>query len=288
LASNVVPIGNATGPRTPAGKRRSSMNALKCGLYSPATVIQHVESVEEFNRFARAIVADLGAGSTLEIALAERLCSALWRGRRVRRYEAERLSEVAGRAELITKTAANFRGQVVTIEGYADSVAALRSPAPIPADTLRLAVLGFACLYDHPEVAPLSAKRLCHALTDLACEASAPAKVVRREVNAARKLMPRELACAEADEFVDTTSWMLRQVAKKVRDEGSAIDDKARRAAQTNALLLPRDEAVRVEDAERRIDRQVTAALADFRAVRELTTVSLDDDTRTYANARAR
>lgn len=86
------------GPKTIAGKRRSSLNRLSSGLYSN-TMVTRGEDKDEYLRFARAIVADLDVQTTLEMACAERVVSALWRSRRARRYEQAHLNKAADEAE---------------------------------------------------------------------------------------------------------------------------------------------------------------------------------------------
>jgi hypothetical protein len=86
------------GPKTVAGKRRSSLNRLSSGLYANA-LITRGEDKDEYLRFARAIVADLDVQTGLEMALAERVVSALWRARRARRYEQAHLNKFEDEAE---------------------------------------------------------------------------------------------------------------------------------------------------------------------------------------------
>lgn len=270
MAGNVVPIARATGPRSLAGKRRSALNALKGGLYSPATVLRHVENPEEYNNFARAIVGDLDARTTLEMALAERLCSALWRGRRVRRFETERLSGLADRAPLIAKIAANVRVKAHAIRRYAAAIAALDLRTSIDAEILRDAALGFECVYGAVEGAQEASTWLCGEFSRLARRSHTSSKAVRSALAMARDAMPPELAEEGPLAFVNSTAKMLFAVAGNVEHEATAHDAAAERA-QANALLLDADEAARVDDAERRIDRQIARALVDFQAVRGLT-----------------
>ena len=74
------------GPKTPAGKRRSAMNALKVGAFSKSTLLPS-EDVKEFSAFARAIHADWLPASTTERTLVELLISTLWRHRRLQTVE---------------------------------------------------------------------------------------------------------------------------------------------------------------------------------------------------------
>jgi len=271
VAGNVVPIARATGPRSLVGKRRSALNALKGGLYASSTVLRHVEDVGEFNNFSRAILADLDARSTLEVVLAERLCSALWRGRRIRRYETRRLSELADRAPLITKIAAKVRLSAHAIRRYATAITALDSRTSVEAETLMDAALGFDCVYGKIEGAEEASTRLGDDLSRLARRPRASSKAVRAALAVARDAMPSELAENGPAAFAESTAKMLFAVADNVEREADANDDAAERA-HTNALLLDPNEAARVDDAERRIDRQIARALTDLQTARGLTT----------------
>ena len=62
----------ATGPRTDAGKQRSSLNATKHGMYSERPVIPG-EDPAEWDRFRKEILANLDPGSFMERELAESL-----------------------------------------------------------------------------------------------------------------------------------------------------------------------------------------------------------------------
>lgn len=270
MAGNVVPIGGATGPRSLAGKRRSAQNALKGGLYASSTCVRHLEDIGEFNSFARAIVADLDARSTLEIALAERLCSALWRGRRVHRYEAEKLSEAADRAEVIVKTANRVRLSADAIAKYGHAVAALARPGSIDAVTVRTAAEGFKTVYGPGTGAEEPATALHDALEYLTLrDRPVPSKAVRAAIVGANRSMPLGLAGDDGAQLIKSTAHMLHEVARRVSLASDGEQTKARRA-QTDALLLDSHEVARVDDAERRIDRQIARALADFQAARGL------------------
>lgn len=76
----------STGPRTPKGKARSSLNAIRHGALSARSLLpwEDPEELEELRRgFARALQ-PVGA---LETELVERLVSSAWRRRRVERVE---------------------------------------------------------------------------------------------------------------------------------------------------------------------------------------------------------
>ena len=78
----------STGPKTEAGKYRSSMNGLKHGIRAERPVIMNAESVDEWVEHRRAILEDLNPVGPIETALAERIVGYFWRIHRVARHEA--------------------------------------------------------------------------------------------------------------------------------------------------------------------------------------------------------
>lgn len=71
----------STGPTTPAGKGRSSRNAVRHGL-SAETVITAVEDIQDYRAFESAVISDYDARTAVERELVLRLASLLWRLRR--------------------------------------------------------------------------------------------------------------------------------------------------------------------------------------------------------------
>ena len=83
----------STGPRTAEGKRRSSQNARKHGLYSNAnsfwdTAIALGEDPREFNRLLRGLVLARQPADTLEMVLVEDIALLIWKKARLDRAEA--------------------------------------------------------------------------------------------------------------------------------------------------------------------------------------------------------
>ncbi|MGH9815689.1 MAG: hypothetical protein ACRD6I_06385, partial [Candidatus Acidiferrales bacterium] len=71
-----------TGPRTAHGKRRSSRNAVKHGIFSKVAVIKG-EAQAEFNSLLRGLRESLRPVGALEQLLVEKLASLAWRYRRM-------------------------------------------------------------------------------------------------------------------------------------------------------------------------------------------------------------
>src|SRR5215467_12125497 len=71
----------STGPTTFEGKQRSRCNAIRHGL-TAETVIAAFESVDDYEAFQGAVIADYDAETAIERELVLRLASVLWRLRR--------------------------------------------------------------------------------------------------------------------------------------------------------------------------------------------------------------
>jgi hypothetical protein len=82
----------STGPRTPAGKRRSSQNARKHGLYSHAqffwdAAIELGEDPREFQDLLDGLIAARLPADTLEMVLVEEIALLIWKQARLERSE---------------------------------------------------------------------------------------------------------------------------------------------------------------------------------------------------------
>jgi hypothetical protein len=77
---------DSTGPRSKAGKRRSSRNAIRHGL-TAETVIEPLEDAEDYSAFEEAIAASFDPETAVERELILRLASLLWRLRRATSIE---------------------------------------------------------------------------------------------------------------------------------------------------------------------------------------------------------
>jgi hypothetical protein len=71
----------STGPRSEAGKRRSSQNARRHGL-TAETVIEPIEDIDDYKAFEASVTAEYDAETAIERELVLRLASLLWRLRR--------------------------------------------------------------------------------------------------------------------------------------------------------------------------------------------------------------
>ena len=80
------------GPKTAAGKARVGLNALQHGIASARLVVPG-ENPTEWELSRQGIVDALGPAGPVELALAERVATALWRLRRVTAYETAAIAE---------------------------------------------------------------------------------------------------------------------------------------------------------------------------------------------------
>ena len=89
-AANLTNARQSTGPRTPAGKRRSSLNALRHGLFTEAfteAMKAFGENPADFDRLHRDFVLSFDPQTPFEAALVEDLARLWWKKRRLDRGE---------------------------------------------------------------------------------------------------------------------------------------------------------------------------------------------------------
>jgi hypothetical protein len=79
-------ITKSTGPRTPEGKIRSSLNALRQGLTGRVVVLPH-EDLNAYQAFCKELFADLAPETALERQYAQTFCDTQWRLNRARSIE---------------------------------------------------------------------------------------------------------------------------------------------------------------------------------------------------------
>lgn len=89
----------STGPRTPEGKAKTSLNALKHGLRASSLAVPVLESPEDWEVHRTLVLRDLSPAGYLEAVLAERVAATLWRLGRVVRYESDVVSNAIRAAE---------------------------------------------------------------------------------------------------------------------------------------------------------------------------------------------
>ena len=91
IAANRFNAKLSTGPNTAEGKAAASCNSVTHGLTSYSGLLPG-ETLEDFSDLRARVFAELAPGSAIEIELAERIASLLWRLRRVPAFEAALLA----------------------------------------------------------------------------------------------------------------------------------------------------------------------------------------------------
>ena len=103
LRSQTSPVNGAksAGPTSPEGKRRSSRNAEKHGLYSNAVLLQN-ESAEDFTALSESYYRRFLPANRPESDLVDQMIAATWRLRRLAAIEAAALDHAmdAGHLDL--------------------------------------------------------------------------------------------------------------------------------------------------------------------------------------------
>ncbi|HWR15643.1 MAG TPA: hypothetical protein VN577_12495 [Terriglobales bacterium] len=91
------------GPKTPAGKSRSSFNAMRHGLLAKTVVLEN-ESTQAFEALYSELVNRFGPADGIELGFLEEMATSFWRMRRAWAIEAslldQRLSEQSGPDEV--------------------------------------------------------------------------------------------------------------------------------------------------------------------------------------------
>jgi hypothetical protein len=108
IAANRSNAQRSTGPRTPNGKAKVSVNALTHGLTGRDIVLPN-ESPDEFDAFRAGLLISLAPQGALEAELANRIIAEAWRLRRVPTFEAALFRR--GHQELLVKQAAESVSQ---------------------------------------------------------------------------------------------------------------------------------------------------------------------------------
>lgn len=87
----------STGPRSPEGKARSAMNALRHGAYAEAILVPG-EAQEDFDRLRAELGATFQPEGPLEGRLVDRIALLWWRLERAKRVERETLEHALAEA----------------------------------------------------------------------------------------------------------------------------------------------------------------------------------------------
>jgi hypothetical protein len=81
----------STGPRTPGGKNKTRLNALRHGLTGRVVVLPS-EDMDAYHAFCAELIADLAPETAVESQYAQTFCDTQWRLNRARSFEDSMLS----------------------------------------------------------------------------------------------------------------------------------------------------------------------------------------------------
>ena len=97
--TNGTPTGHKqTGPRTPEGRRKSSMNALKHGMTAVKFDVLPTENLHEFHEHVDGWVEDLDPRNRVELGLAQVAARMFWKLQRADRIQTARVTAQIQRA----------------------------------------------------------------------------------------------------------------------------------------------------------------------------------------------
>ncbi|HZZ42613.1 MAG TPA: hypothetical protein VFE58_06725, partial [Tepidisphaeraceae bacterium] len=103
LSANRANSQKSTGPRTPAGKRRSSSNSLSHGLFA-RTIVLPTESPKLYDALKDSLVVRFNPTDTLEFLLIEKIAIACWKLQRLYRAESYAHATIASWAPNFVRT----------------------------------------------------------------------------------------------------------------------------------------------------------------------------------------
>jgi hypothetical protein len=116
----------ATGPRTKKGKAVSSRNATKHGLLSQEVLIPG-ENTKDLEYFSKSIFGSLNPSDEMQKLLVEKIVSAMWRLRRVLKFEStlfqtEHALEKSATGEEISILQGIFLEKIHTLSRYESTI----------------------------------------------------------------------------------------------------------------------------------------------------------------------
>jgi len=103
----VSPIRGSTGPRSEAGKQRSSQNAIKSGIFSRATLLKG-ESRADYQFLLEGLWEARQPKGRLEELLVEKLASILWRYQRLLKAEGAEFRENSESVDFLRQDVSDY------------------------------------------------------------------------------------------------------------------------------------------------------------------------------------
>ena len=96
-----------TGPKSSAGKKISSMNALKTGLFARSAVLPFEDEMQ-YKRHCKQVKASMSPQNAVEVALVQQIADSLWKGSRLELRSSLKREQVMG--QLTPQQMAEFLG----------------------------------------------------------------------------------------------------------------------------------------------------------------------------------
>ena len=221
-----------SGPKTEAGKKIVSLNAVKHGVFSTTRVIPGIEREEDWQEHRAGILGSCAPEDYLEEALTERIAHLLWNLRRVARYETE---SIALAQEQIEDTWWVVQGP--------EQPGSMRAEAQYYSDVL----LALECLPELPDDQPLSGDNAASILYAVARQA--------KDVNLDDFSLPGVSNDQTPEEFDGWTAGLVREgLAAIAANECKDWSDLLARALE-KAYTESSAKQFKVERMEKDLDR---------------------------------
>lgn len=229
----------STGPRTPEGRVRSSVNRTTHGLNSVRLLLA-TEHVEEYRQHLDEWVRSLGPETAAEHQIVQLVVDLMWRLKRVERIEQRRaLAILEDLVEQTPESAARARAQDLLLG--LDTVARMVASSPLPVPTSKTA--GFVA-------GVRGVENLVEQLRAALDPTMWPDGMVSAFRAAVEKLATDTVMETEVTETFTAVGTTAAALASAVRDLLPALDtavERARTAISTETLL--------VDDGDRRFER---------------------------------
>jgi hypothetical protein len=235
----------STGPRTQEGKKRSSQNGMRHGLFARDIVVQtghHAESAEEFEDMLAELRSAMRPRDPVEDMLVLRVAVCNWRLRRAWRYEAGAIGELLDSSGAAGSQIANLDRQIEHARQNAAAMAGYLARAqtnPPPHD-----------------------------------EWSCQLRQVALETAARSRHMPD--SSAEDPEVIPRLIEILEESVRAAQEEINALQEKRGELLAVQATRVPLVHSLpdaaavaKITRYENMLDRQLHRALTEFRRRRE-------------------
>jgi hypothetical protein len=267
-----------TGPRTESGKAKSSLKALSHGLFSPRPVVG-AEQEDHWRAFLAATAGSLNPTTTFQQELADHAALALWRLKRITRYESATISLQLDRVD--AAAAPDTPGGLAALRLRLDqrrhdldtlqSFPSLDDDAVIPRAGALTLIVAATSQSDHVDPEQLAVPGAAYTGT----EGQLPIhRVERWTARLVRDLLTYVAALIrEKDGATCDAASLLEAAVASAQSDVSTLEADVARAEDTAARLFrercvpPPDAIDRIIRYESHLTRQLTTALHELEAL---------------------